>query len=80
MAIVRMTAAERQRYVYWWVRHSGLTARQLRQIATGIWSDRLLDDDVALLKRPNELNQPPPWSARRNRVDNEHSDHQRRSS
>jgi hypothetical protein len=43
-ALVRMTAAERQRYVLWWVRHSGLTQRQLRQIATAIWTDRLLDE------------------------------------
>ena len=43
-ALVRMTAAERQRYVNWWVKHSGLTPRQLRQIATAIWTDRLLDE------------------------------------
>lgn len=43
-SLIRMTAAERQRYVNWWVKHSGLTPRQLRQIATGIWTDRVLDD------------------------------------
>jgi hypothetical protein len=44
MTLVRMTAVERQRYVDWWVRHSGLTPRQIRQIATAIWTDRLLDE------------------------------------
>jgi hypothetical protein len=42
--LIRMTAAERQRYVDWWTKHSGLTPRQLRQIATAIWTDRLLDE------------------------------------
>jgi hypothetical protein len=45
-ALVRMTAAERQRYIHWWVRHSGLTPRQLRQIATAIWTDRLLEEET----------------------------------
>ncbi len=39
----RMTAAERERYVRWWLERSGLTARQVRAIATGIWSDRVID-------------------------------------
>jgi hypothetical protein len=37
----RMTERERKRYVHWWLRQSGLTARELRRIATGIWSDRV---------------------------------------
>ena len=40
---IRMTAVERERYVRWWLERSGLTARQLREIATGIWSDRVMD-------------------------------------
>ena len=52
MTLVRMTAAERQRYVHWWVRHSGLTQRQLRQIATAIWTDRLLDEETPGLHSP----------------------------
>jgi hypothetical protein len=54
LALVRMTAAERQRYVNWWVKHSALTPHQLRQIATGIWTDRLLDD-VTQGVRPLEV-------------------------
>lgn len=42
---VRMTVLERERYVRWWIERSGLTARQLRQIATGIWSDRVLEEE-----------------------------------
>jgi len=44
--LIRMTPAERQRYVDWWTKQSGLSARQLRQIATAIWTDRLLDESV----------------------------------
>ena len=40
----RMTASERKRYVYWWLKQSGLTPRELRRIATGIWSDRVFDE------------------------------------
>ena len=39
-----MTARERARYVHWWVKHSGLTPHELRRIATGIWSDRDVDE------------------------------------
>ncbi len=47
---IEMTVRERQRYVRWWLDHSGLTPRELRRVATGIWSDRLVDvaqDDFA---------------------------------
>jgi hypothetical protein len=40
---IEMTLNERERYVRWWVERSGLTSHQLRQIATGIWSDRVLE-------------------------------------
>jgi hypothetical protein len=40
---VSLSTAERERYVRWWIEHSGLSTSALRQIATGIWSDRLLD-------------------------------------
>ena len=38
----RMTTVERERYVRWWLERSGLTAREVREIATGIWSDRVI--------------------------------------
>jgi len=63
-ARVRMTAAERQRYVHWWVRHSGLTTRQLRQIATAIWTDRLLDESTHGLHRRDREAQFNPRTAR----------------
>ena len=43
MPVIRMTAAEREGYVRWWLERSGLTAQQVRAIATGIWSDRVFE-------------------------------------
>ena len=34
---VQMTTRERARYVRWWIERSGLTAAELREIATGVW-------------------------------------------
>jgi len=39
-----MTTRERARYVRWWIERSGLTAVELREIATGVWADRVFDD------------------------------------
>ncbi len=36
-----LSLAERERYGRWWREHSGLSERELRQIATGVWADRL---------------------------------------
>jgi hypothetical protein len=41
---VELTAPERRRYVHWWIYSSGLTKKELRQIATAIWSDRVLEE------------------------------------
>ena len=40
---VNMTTEERRSYVRWWIERSGLTPAQVREIATRIWSDRVLD-------------------------------------
>ena len=40
---VNLTTDERHSYVRWWLDRSGLTPQQVREIATGIWSDRLVD-------------------------------------
>jgi hypothetical protein len=40
---INMTTDERHSYVRWWIERSGLTPAQIREIATGIWSDRLVD-------------------------------------
>ena len=44
MTRVQMTTRERARYVRWWIERSGLTAAELREIATGVWADRVFDD------------------------------------
>ena len=41
---ITMTTDERRSYVRWWIERSGLTPAQVREIATGIWSDRLVVD------------------------------------
>ena len=41
---VELTALERRRYVHWWIYSSGLTKKELRQIATAMWSDRVLEE------------------------------------
>ena len=38
-----MTGEERRSYVRWWIERSGLTPAQIREVATGMWSDRLLE-------------------------------------
>jgi hypothetical protein len=40
---INMTTEERHSYVRWWLERSGLTPDQVREVATGIWSDRLVD-------------------------------------
>jgi len=37
----RLRFAHRERYARWWREQSGLSERELREIATGIWADRL---------------------------------------
>ena len=44
MVRVQMTPRQRARYVRWWTELSGLTAAELREIATGIWADRVFDE------------------------------------
>lgn len=34
----RTSSRELERYVRWWIEHSGLTERQLRSIAAGLWT------------------------------------------
>jgi hypothetical protein len=38
-ALVRMTVAERERYVRWWIEESGLTPTELREVAGAVWVD-----------------------------------------
>jgi hypothetical protein len=40
---INMTTDERRSYMRWWLERSGLTPDQVREVATGIWSDRLVD-------------------------------------
>jgi hypothetical protein len=44
---VELTSSERRRYVHWWIHQSGLTKRELRQIATALWSDRVMAENAA---------------------------------
>ena len=37
--MIRMSVAERERYVRWWVVESGLSSNQLRAVAAAIWGD-----------------------------------------
>jgi len=46
VALVRLTLTERRRYKRWWVESSGLSGLELRQIANGIWADRILRLDA----------------------------------
>lgn len=41
---INMTTDERRSYVRWWIERSGLTPEQVREVASGIWSDDLVDD------------------------------------
>jgi hypothetical protein len=36
-----LSLAEREQYVRWWREQSGLSERELSEIATGVWADRL---------------------------------------
>lgn len=36
-----LSLAERERYVRWRREHSGSSERELREIAAGVWADRL---------------------------------------
>jgi hypothetical protein len=38
-AAIKLTPTEREFYVRWWIRRSGLTRSQIREIAAGIWSE-----------------------------------------
>ena len=40
---INMTVDERRSYVRWWIERSGLTPAQVREVASGIWLDRLVD-------------------------------------
>ena len=44
---ISLTPTERQSYVWWWIRRSGLSREQLQQIAAGMWSDRPGDASVS---------------------------------
>jgi hypothetical protein len=37
-ALVRMSIAERERYVRWWIEESGLSLVQLRAMAGAVWA------------------------------------------
>ena len=55
-ALIKMSVAERKRYVRWWIEESGLTLVQLREVAGVIWAGREapLGPDV----RSGELSRP----------------------
>lgn len=38
-ALIKMSVAERERYVRWWIEESGLTPVQLRDVAGALWSE-----------------------------------------
>ena len=61
-ALIKMSVAERERYVRWWIEESGLTPVQLRQVAGVIWAghDELFDPDV----RTPAISRPRPSSRR----------------
>ena len=41
---INMTTDERRSYMRWWLERSGLTPDQVREVATGIWSDQRVED------------------------------------
>jgi hypothetical protein len=43
-ALVQMSAAERERYVRWWIEESGLSLVQLRAMAGAMWAGHGLPD------------------------------------
>ena len=69
---INMTTDERRSYVRWWIERSGLTPAQIREVATGIWSDRLVDGthgslDSPMLHRRGRPRSPSSFGARRAR-------------
>ena len=40
---INLTTDERRSYMRWWLERSGLTPDQVRELATGIWSDGVVD-------------------------------------
>lgn len=60
-ALIRMSVAERERYVRWWIEESGLTLAQLREVAGVIWSGRdglFGDARVTAASRPRPETRP----------------------
>ena len=43
-----MTPKLRAHYVRWWLERSGLTPAELREIATGVWADRVFEAEQRL--------------------------------
>ena len=60
-ALIKMSVAERERYVRWWIEESGLTLVQLREVAGVIWAgyEALLGPD----RRSADVSRP--YAARR---------------
>ena len=53
---INMTVDERRSYVRWWLERSGLTPAQVREVASGIWLDKLVEDTRGLLEGSAEAN------------------------
>jgi hypothetical protein len=55
-ALIKMTVAERERYVRWWIEESGLTRVQLRDMAGAVWSEpdepRAAEPPISPPRRP----------------------------
>ena len=49
---ISMTVDERRSYVRWWLERSGLTPAQVREVASGIWLDRVVDVTGGSLEGP----------------------------
>ena len=47
---VEMTPRLRAHYVRWWIERSGLTRTELREIATGVWADRVFEAEQRLAR------------------------------
>lgn len=54
-ALIKMSVAERERYVRWWIEESGLTLVQLRDVAGAVWSEydepRNADVEASAIRR-----------------------------
>jgi hypothetical protein len=48
---IRLSIAERDRYVRWWLESSGLSRAQLRAIASALFNER--PDEPAITRRPH---------------------------